>query len=255
MTRVLGLLGKGGTGKTTSAAALGHAYARRGHRVLLVDLDAQTSLTDWLAGGRRDVDVADVVQGEKALDEALVQVADGLDLLPGNAGATVMLERFIESRPRRREEVIAGWLSGVKGYDLVVLDTPRGLGSMLSVNTVEASDAVVVPAELSGMSLDALRQLVEFVREVGEQRGRPGLLAGILPTRVPRTRLAAAARESIETAGLPVLHDVPGSTRVAEAVAVRRLPADYDRRNAAVEAYELVADQLSSMLFTKGRGA
>jgi chromosome partitioning protein len=254
--KVVALLGKGGVGKTTSAAALAHGFARRGRRTLVVDLDTQTSLTDWLALDRRDIDVADVVQDGAELAEAVVSVAEGLDLLPGNPGATARLERHIEQLPRRREEVVARWVAQLRGYDAVVLDTPRGLGSMLSVNAVEAADAVVVPVELNGMSLDALRQLVEFVAQVGGERGKIGLLSGVLPTRVLHTRIAGVARDAITASGLPLLPDVPSSTRVAEAVSLRRLPWDYDRRNAAVLAYEAVVDELMVKVFgAKGRRA
>lgn len=247
-TRVLALLGKGGSAKTTSTASLGDAIARRGYRVLLMDLDVQTSLSDWLAPRSRSLGVYDCVLEGAETARAVVELRPGLHLLPGTPDRTLLLERHIEARPRRREEVISTWISqAAQDYDIVVMDTPRGLAGPLSLNALEAADAVVLPVEPAGMGLDALREQVVLVEAIAEERRRPGLLAGVLPTRVTRTNIAAVSLDAMAAAGLRVLPGIPASTVAAEAVTARMLLADYAEDSPATGAYDEVAAALTGI--------
>lgn len=248
MTTVITLIGKGGSAKTTSTASIGDAIARRGQRVLLVDLDAQSSLSDWLARRRQGPSLYESVVDGVPLADVRIRLRDDLDLVPGAASTTVLLERFIENRPRRRETVIATWLEEqAQDYDLVVLDTPRGLAGPLSLNALEAAEGVIVPLDPGGMGLNALAEQVRLVNLVGEERQAPHLLLGVLPTRVPRTNVAAAAVELVGERGLRVLPGIPSATAAAEAVVVGELLADYAPKSPAVEAYNRVADVLTGL--------
>lgn len=247
-TRVLTLVGKGGSAKTTSAAALGDAIARRGYRVLMLDLDVQTSLTDWLAPRRRTGAVQSCVMDDADLASSVVQLRPELHLLTGTTETTLTLERHIESRGRRREDVISAWLErSAHDYDIVVMDTPRGLLGGLSINALEAADLVILPAEPAGMGMDALRSQIALVQEVADERGLPGLLAGVLPTRVTRTNLAAATIEMMRSADTRVLTPIPSSTAAAEAVVMRQLLADYSPDSPAALAYDEVAEILTGV--------
>lgn len=245
---VVAFMGKGGSAKTTSAAALAEAFARRDLRVLLVDLDVQTSLSDWLAPPNRRLGVAECLLQNISLADAKVTLRRNLDLLPGLPAATHNLERNIEARPRRREDLLVDWVrANAYGYDYVVLDTPRGLAGGLNINALEAADSVIIPTELSGMGLDAARELINFVALTAEARERPDLLTGILPTRVTRTRLAASSLAAFEDYGRPVLTPIPAATAAGEAVTLRLLLADYAPDSPATVAYNDVATHMTGL--------
>lgn len=245
-TRVVAFMGKGGSAKTTSSAALAEAFARRNLCVLLIDLDVQTSLSDWLAPPNRRLGVAECLLHNVSLDDAKVVLRPNLDLLPGLPAATHDLERTIEARLRRREDLLVDWVrANAYGYDYVVLDTPRGLAGGLNVNALEAADSVIIPTELSGMGLDAARELINFVDLTAQARERPDLLAGILPTRVTRTRLAASSLAAFEDYGRPVLTPIPAATAAGEAVTLRLLLADYAPDSPATVAYNDVATHMT----------
>jgi chromosome partitioning protein len=249
VTKVLALLGKGGTAKTTSAASLADCFSRRGLQVLVVDLDVQTSLTDWLApSDERSVDGTNVILGEAKLAEAAVPLTDTLTLLPAVAANMLRLEQTIEKIPRRREAVLATWAAKQTGFDLIVLDTPRGLAGALSINALEAADSVVIPLDPAGMGLDALWEQLELVEVFAGDRGVSQLLSGVLPTRVPRTNMASLAISEVDSSKYPLLPSVPAATAVAEAVSARQLIATYAPNSPAVAAYETVADALSTTL-------
>jgi chromosome partitioning protein len=136
---------KGGVGKTTTVVSLGAALAEQGLRVLLVDLDPQTSLTfsvgidpDSVELGLHEVLVDGVDAAKTVLPTDL-----GADLLPGTldlaAAEAALLGRA------HREYVLANALEPVRdGYDVLLLDCAPSLG-LLTLNALGAADEVVIP--------------------------------------------------------------------------------------------------------------
>ena len=87
---------KGGVAKTTTVASLGAAFVQLGRRVLLVDLDAQASLTFSLGLDPDAVEgsVYEVMTGSAQADQAIHPTDDGVDLMPSTielAGAEAQL--------------------------------------------------------------------------------------------------------------------------------------------------------------------
>ena len=157
---------KGGVGKTTTTQNLGVVLARRGKRVLLVDLDAQGNLTD--ACGLEPQDMAatsyHVLDGASALSDAVQQLEEGLYLLPANIGLAVAELAF--AGRMGRENLLRKALQGA-GYDYVLIDCPPSLG-LLTVNALAAANGLLVPVQteyhaLAGLAL--MRQTVAMVVE------------------------------------------------------------------------------------------
>jgi chromosome partitioning protein len=158
---------KGGVGKTTTAVSLAAALAEVGWRVLVVDLDAQGTASDWLglapeAEGKRFLEV--LIAGG-ALDE-LVQasktpgidgIAAGFELMgferatAGEVGTEFLLRSAVEKLPAR--------------WDLVLFDCPRSL-ERIGVNALVAAEHALVPVELNFPSLKPLAHLIQLVEQV-----------------------------------------------------------------------------------------
>jgi chromosome partitioning protein len=176
---------KGGVAKTTTAVSLAAEVARRGRRVLAVDLDPQSNLTlavgldpdafegkssyDLLA--RREATVADVaVLAERvpglSVIASEVRLAQAEKELYGEVGFDELLKRKLDA--------------AAADFDLVVLDCPPSLG-LLTVNALAAADACVVPVQCEFFSAKGVVRLMELVSVIRERRN-PGLALHIVPT-------------------------------------------------------------------------
>lgn len=246
---LIALLGKGGTAKTTSTASLGHAFARRGHRVAIVDLDSQASLSDWLVGDREDKPmVEDVLMGRVPWKDVLIDVAPNLRLAPTMNFALKEVDNHIEGLKRQRELLVAKAFESLPETDLVLIDTPRGLDTNIALNVFEAMTRTLIVSEPAPMSLTAHREIVLAVREYEEERGVP-LLLGVLPTRYQNTSLSKMALESMEeNEDLRIFTTIRATVRASEAVAVDELLWEYDPESTAAQDYETAADEILGAL-------
>ena len=179
---------KGGVGKTTTTSNLGIGLARQGKRVLLIDADAQGSLTASL--GYREPDKLDItlanvmgnIINEKEMDAAygILRHEEGVDLMPGNielSGIEVSLVNVMS-----RETVLRSYIEEQRSrYDYILIDCMPSLG-MLTINALSAADSVLIPVQPQYYAADGLMELLKVVKGI-HQRFNPELqIEGILFT-------------------------------------------------------------------------
>lgn len=138
MCRVIAIANqKGGVGKTTTTSNLGIGLAKQGKKVLLIDADAQGSLTASL--GYTEPDAIEItlasVMGSLIKDEevepmeGILHHEEGIDLMPGNielSGLEVSLVNVM-SRERIMQEYISMRISMVM-YSAIQFQNPRRKG-------------------------------------------------------------------------------------------------------------------------------
>ena len=179
---------KGGVGKTVTAVNLGIGLAREGKKVLLVDMDAQGSLTASLGYQRPDQmeNTLATILGRIILDEpvspgeGILHQAEAVDLLPANIELSGLEVTLVNTMTR--ETILRDYLNNVRDqYDVILLDCCPSLG-MLTINALAAADQVLIPMQAHYLSIKGLEQLIRTISNV-KRKINPGLeIAGILIT-------------------------------------------------------------------------
>lgn len=181
---------KGGVGKTTTAVNLGIGLVRQGKKVLLVDADAQGSLTLSLGFKNPDelpISLATVMENvieEKPMPDGygILCHGEGVDLMPSNIDLSGMDVRLINTMSR--ESVLKTYLDGVKQkYDYVLIDCMPSLG-MMTINALTAADSIIVPSQPHFLSAKGLELLLRTVSKVKKQINPKLRIDGILLTMV-----------------------------------------------------------------------
>ena len=179
---------KGGVSKTVTAVNLGIGLAREGKKVLLVDMDAQGSLTASLGYQRPDQmeNTLATIWGRIILDgpvspgEGILHQAEAVDLLPANIELSGLEVTLVNTMSR--ETILRDYLNSVRDqYDVILLDCCPSLG-MLTINALAAADQVLIPMQAHYLSIKGLEQLIRTISNV-KRKINPGLeIAGILIT-------------------------------------------------------------------------
>lgn len=232
---------KGGTGKTTTAAALAQAAAHNGEKVLVTDLDAQGNATFALGAEEKDPGSRGLLDGAPA--RYLIQrTAQEIDVIPAAWDLAT-----IKSKPGSARRLQTA-LQAVKGnYDFIFIDTPPGLGE-LTLNALQAADAVIVPLLADAYSLQALRQVAGTVDAI--RRSNPNLkhVFGIITQLDARSTLSkqmvGAIQDAEKTQGIIHLGEVRQSVRVKEAAALQESLYTYAPKCKPAEDYLAIFEKL-----------
>jgi chromosome partitioning protein len=248
---------KGGVGKSATTHALGTVLASdHNQRVLLVDIDPQSSLTEACdAGDTANNSMAEVMggatPGSKPITEVILELGDNLYLAPADL-ALAATELGLGSR-MGRENVLKKSLAPIKPvFDIVLIDCPPSL-SLLTVNALTAADAVLIPTQPQVVDLRGLRLFLDTLTNIRQELNPELETLGILPTFYDRRLVHhREAVEAMERAGLPVLPVKIGrSVRVAEAAASGETVVTYEPNNPQAQAYRDLAEVIDQWLNKK----
>ncbi len=260
---------KGGVGKTTSLLTVAAILARRGNKVLVVDIDGQANATSRLLGTpARDrphvfdllVDEDGTVAPASAIYGARAPFTSVYVLAGDKRLASV--EAHISNR-YGRDGILKRVLDPLSAsFDFVLIDNPPSL-NLLTMNSLVAAaedGGYIVPVDMSSDAAEgakAVRQMVQLMKKNG-LAAEPTFLGVLIcqfqkgnaiAVRQTGEKLAAEYGEKL----LPI--KIPHTVKVTEAGHRGQAVVHLDEENAASKAYAELTDYLVQTLTSSARPA
>jgi len=241
MTKIISIANqKGGVGKTTTSINLATSLAAVNKKVLLVDADPQGNASTGMGitYENREPSLYDLIVkrefDEKSLKNTIVPNLNIITTNNNLAASEVELANV-----EKREFVIADILSNVKNYDYILIDCPPALG-LLTINSLVASNSVIVPLQSEFFALEGISSLVNSI-ELIKKNLNPNLkVEGILLTMVDkRNSLSSLVEKDVRDHFGKIVYEttIPRNVKISEAPSHGKPAILYDVNCAGSMAY------------------
>ncbi len=165
---------KGGCGKTTTAINLASTLGFNGKKTLLIDLDPQAHATLGL-----NIDdsyslynvISKLTPRKLKIKEIIKRVDKNFDIAPSNVLLGTLEQELADEigREIKLSEIIAELK---EQYDYILIDCPPSLG-FLTVNSIRASDQVIIPVETSRFSMQGVDHITDIINLIRDRLNHP----------------------------------------------------------------------------------
>ena len=251
MSRIITLFNQsGGVSKTTLTHNLGYHLATNKRRVLLIDMDPQASLTQFMG---IDPELLSQTVYNAIIDEEPLfiypEIIYGIAIAPTNINLSAA--ELLLPAATAREYRLAEALAPIKdNYDFILIDCPPSLG-ILSILSLTAATHLVVPIQCQFKSFLGTDLLLDTIARVKKKLNKNLQIAGFIPTMLDsrtaqETRTLNAVQEQLSQVGT-IYPAIPKSIAFADA-SERRMPlAMYDKKHAAVKVMKKIVKELEKL--------
>jgi septum site-determining protein MinD len=229
--------GKGGVGKTTTAAAFAAGLALRGHKTVVIDFDVGLRNLDLIMGCERRVvfDFINVINGDSNLNQALIKDKrnDNLFIFPTSQ---------TRDKDALKREGVERVLEELKAqFDYIICDSPAGIehGAVTALYFADSAIIVTNPEVSSVRDSDRIIGILASRSRRAERNETPVEL-NLLLTRYDPARVAKGEMLTVEDVkeilSIPLLGVIPESESVLRA-SNTGTPVAFDNESPAGRAY------------------
>lgn len=237
---------KGGVGKTTTSINLSSSLAAAEEKTLLIDIDPQANSSSGVNVTRHSPSIYEVLIGEKNINEVIINTyMPFLDLLPSNINLVGAEIEMVDME--NREGLLKKALESIKeNYDFIIIDCPPSLG-LLTLNSLSASDSVLIPVQCEYFALEGLGQLLNTINIVRKHFNKDLTIEGVLLTMFDiRLRLSHQVAEEVKKYfGDKVFNTIINrNVRISEAPSFGKPIILYDAISSGSRNYMALASEL-----------
>lgn len=238
---------KGGVGKTTTNVNLAAGLSMKGKKVLVIDNDPQGNSTSGFGIDKStpEFGLYDVLIDEMNIEEVYLEYTnENLHIVPSNeelAGAELDLVL-----KENREFQLRNAINKVKDdYDYIIIDCPPSLG-LLTINSLVASDSVLIPIQCEYYALEGLSQLMKTISLVHRGLNPKLQIEGVLLNMFDgRNNLSIQVVEEVKEFFKEKVYTtlIPRNVRLAEAPSFGLSIYEYDEKSKGAIAFSEFVDE------------
>jgi len=235
---------KGGVGKTTTTVNLGHALAREGKTVTLLDMDPQGQVAIGYGIDNELGGLDQVLLDDTPLDDKLLMARDNLNIVPAGTRLNDLEHLASGGSSRGHKLRLAIENSSLNECDYVLIDCPPSSG-LLGINAIFAADELLIPVSGDYLSLQGLSRMMQILKRAEGLAGKENpIKLWLVTTRMQmRRRLTKEVRNKV----LKYFPKRVFQTVIRENVALAECPSfgktifDYKKSSAGAEDYQSLA--------------